>query len=49
MNIKTSELTGAALERGMVYVLRRINGVDVPLRIHNQLHYKEYLGCFSAI
>jgi hypothetical protein len=39
----------AELERGMIYVLRRINGVDVPLRIHNQLHYKEYLGCFSAI
>lgn len=37
------------LERGTVYVMRRVNGVDVPLRIWNQLHYKEWLGCFSAI
>ena len=37
------------LQRGLVYVLRRVNGVDVPLMIWNQAHYKEWLGCFSAI
>lgn len=37
------------MQRGMIYVMRRVNGVDVPLRIHNQLHYREWLGCFSAI
>ena len=26
------------LQRGMIYVMRRVNGVDVPLRIYNQLH-----------
>ena len=36
------------LQRGMIYVIRRINGVDVPLRIDNQHSYKEWLGCFSA-
>ena len=29
--------------------MQRVNGTDVPLRIWNQLHYKEWLGCFSAI
>ena len=37
------------LQRGMIYVIRRINGMDVPLRIDNQHSYKEWLGCFSAI
>lgn len=37
------------LQRGLIYVMRRVNGVDVPLRIYNQLHYREWLGCFSAI
>ncbi len=37
------------MQRGMIYVLRRINGVDVPLRIFNQRAYKEWAGCFSAI
>ncbi len=37
------------LHRGIIYVMRRVNGVDVPLRIYNQLHYREWLGCFSAI
>jgi uncharacterized secreted protein with C-terminal beta-propeller domain len=37
------------LHRGLIYVMRRVNGVDVPLRIYNQLHYREWLGCFSAI
>ena len=37
------------LQRGLIYVYRRVNGTDVPLRIHNQRHYKEYAGCFSAI
>ena len=37
------------LQRGLIYVIRRINSVDVPLRIDNQHSYKEWLGCFSAI
>jgi hypothetical protein len=37
------------LQRGMIYVTRRVNGVDVPLRIWNQNSYKEWLGCWSAI
>ena len=37
------------LQRGLIYVIRRINGVDVPLLIDNQHSYKEWLGCFSAI
>lgn len=37
------------MHRGLIYVLRRVNGVDVPLLIANQRHYKEWLGCFSAI
>ena len=40
---------GSELERGMVYVMRRVNEVDVPLRIWNQLAYREWLGCFSAV
>jgi hypothetical protein len=40
---------GVELERGMIYVMRRVNGVDVPLRIWNQLRYVEWVGCFSAI
>jgi hypothetical protein len=37
------------LRRGVVYVTRRVNGVDTPLRIWNQLAYREWLGCWSAI
>lgn len=37
------------LHRGLVYVMRRVNGSDVPLLIENQRSYKEWLGCFSAI
>jgi hypothetical protein len=37
------------MQRGLIYVVRRVNGVEVPLRIFNQLHYKEWLGCFSAL
>ena len=40
---------GRELERGMVYVTRRVNGVEVPLRIWNQGAYREWLGCWSAI
>lgn len=37
------------LQRGLIYVFRRINGVDVPLVIENQRSYTEWVGCFSAI
>ena len=37
------------LQRGCIYVMRRVNGTDVPLRIYNQTLYREWLGCFSAI
>ena len=37
------------LQRGMIYVTRKVNGVYVPLRIWNQLAYREWLGCWSAI
>jgi hypothetical protein len=37
------------MHRGLIYVVRRVNGVDVPLLIENQHHYKEWIGCFSAI
>jgi hypothetical protein len=37
------------MQRGVIYVMRRVNGTDVPLRIWNQQHYKEWWGCFSAI
>jgi hypothetical protein len=37
------------MHRGLIYVYRRVNGIDVPLLIENQLHYKEWSGCFSAI
>ena len=37
------------LQRGLIYVMRRVNGVDVPLTIWNQRCYAEWLGCFSAI
>lgn len=40
---------GTELERGMVYVMRKVNGVWVPLRIWNQLQFREWVGCFSAI
>jgi hypothetical protein len=37
------------LLRGSIYVMRRVNGTIVPLRIENQRSYREWLGCFSAI
>lgn len=37
------------MRRGMIYVMRKVNGTEVPLRIWNQLRYREWLGCFSAI
>lgn len=37
------------MHRGLIYVIRRVNGTDVPLLIENQHHYREWLGCFSAI
>jgi hypothetical protein len=37
------------LHRGLIYVYRQVNGTSVPLLIQNQLSYKEWLGCFSAI
>ena len=37
------------MQRGVIYVLRRVNGVYVPLRIFNQHAYKEWVGCFSAV
>jgi hypothetical protein len=36
------------LQRGLIYVIRRVNGVDTPLTIP-QRQYTEWLGCFSAI
>jgi hypothetical protein len=37
------------MHRGVIYVMRKVNGVNVPLRIWNQLHYREWLGCFSSL
>jgi|688.fasta_scaffold428906_3 hypothetical protein len=37
------------MQRGMIYVMRQVHGVWVPLQIWNQLHYREWAGCFSAI
>lgn len=37
------------LHRGLIYVYRRVNGTDVPLLIANQLSYKEWVGCWSAV
>lgn len=37
------------MQKGLIYVMRRINGVDVPLRIWNQSSYREWLGCFTYI
>lgn len=37
------------LHRGMIYVIRQVNGVDVPLRLQYPLQYKVWSGCFSAI
>lgn len=40
---------GTSMHRGLIYVMRQINGVYVPLRLENQRSYREWLGCFSAI
>lgn len=37
------------LQPGLIYVMRRVNGTDVPLLIRPQHSYKEWVGCFSAI
>jgi hypothetical protein len=37
------------MQRGIIYVMRQVNGVLVPLKIENQRHYGEWSGCFSAI
>lgn len=40
---------GETMHRGIIYVIRKVNGVDVPLQIDKQASYREWLGCFSAI
>jgi len=37
------------MQRGIIYVMRQVKGVLVPLKIENQRHYGEWSGCFSAI
>ena len=37
------------LQRGVIYVMRSVNGVETPLAICNQRCYAEWVGCFSAI
>lgn len=37
------------LQRGLIYVTRRVNGVEVPLLIERQRAFKEWVGCWSAI
>lgn len=38
----------SSLHRGCIYVLRNVNGTEVPLLI-NPAHYREWVGCFSAL
>ena len=38
-----------SMHRGLIYVMRQINGVYVPLRLERQSSYREWLGCFSAL
>ena len=40
---------GVELERGLIYVTRRVNGADIPLKIWKQWAYREWLGCWSAL
>jgi hypothetical protein len=40
---------GEGMHRGLIYVMRQVNGVYVPLRLESQRTYKEWVGCFSAI
>jgi hypothetical protein len=40
---------GSGMHRGLIYVIRQVNGVYVPLRLERQWTYKEWLGCFSAM
>ena len=40
---------GVAMHRGMIYVIRQVNGVEVPLRLEKQTSYREWVGCFSAL
>ena len=40
---------GEGMHRGLIYVMRQVNGVYVPLRLESQWTYKEWVGCFSAI
>ena len=37
------------MERGAIYVYRTINGVEEALRLECQWHYREWVGCWSAI
>jgi len=37
------------MQRGLIYVYRRVNGEDVALALENQRSYKQWGGCFSAI
>lgn len=40
---------GASMHRGLIYVMRQVNGVYVPLCLEKQATYREWLGCFSAL
>jgi hypothetical protein len=40
---------GASMHRGLIYVMRQVNGVYVPLRLEKQTSYREWVGCFSAL
>jgi hypothetical protein len=44
-NVKTN----TNVTRGDVCVIRRSNGSPEILRIHDQTHYREWVGCFSII
>jgi hypothetical protein len=37
------------LERGIIYVYRTCNGAEEALRLDRQYHYREWVGCWSAI
>lgn len=40
---------GTSMHRGLIYVIRQVNGVYVPLRLEKQTSYREWVGCFSAL
>lgn len=37
------------LQRGDICVIRRANGAPEVLRLADQHHYKEWVGCFSYL